>query len=468
MKRDVPKGLKKKTSIPSGGETALKAVLTIGGHDLSNGAGFTKDLEIFTTLGFHGISIPTSLVVQGPKGVESASPIPDEVFEAMLLRVGEDFIVSGVKIGVLADALHVARVGEFLARLKGVPVVLDPVLAAKNGKSLITRDGLKGLVEQLFPMATCLTPNVEEAQILVNAPVDSVEAMERAARKLAHLGPSNVVLKGGHLKGDPVDLLFDCREVVTLRKERIEKVVHGTGCMFSAALLSFLALGYPVREAFLETEQVMEDIIRRSSQPSKGGYFYGHPGVEAGRAEERREVLQAMHAAAVRLEELNAVELIPAVQMNVGYAVRGALSTEDVAAFPGRIGHLHGKVHFKGAPEFGASSHVARLCLACMRRYPYLRAAANIKYDPAIVEKARRLGLSVVFADRREEPEATKGEEGRSLDFIVEEGLRQEEGPPDLIYDLGDVGKEPIIRLFARGPQELIKKMEMIKPCKTS
>jgi hydroxymethylpyrimidine/phosphomethylpyrimidine kinase len=157
------------------------------------------------------------------------------------------------------------------------------------------------------------------------------------------------------------------------------------------------------------------------------------------------------------------VELIPAVQLNMGYALRGARTTADVAAFPGRIGTRHGKVYFKGTPEFGASSHVARLCLTYMKYYPYRRAAVDIRYDEVFLARAHKSGLSVLFWDRRQEPEVVKGTEGRSLDFLVEAALKAAEGPPDIIYDHGDVGKEPIIRLFARDPQELLQKMEMIR-----
>ncbi len=170
-----------------------------------------------------------------------------------------------------------------------------------------------------------------------------------------------------------------------------------------------------------------------------------------------------MQEAATRLEESNMVEMIPAVQMNMGYALREARTPEDVAAFPGRIGSRHGRVYMKGPPEFGVSSHVARLCLTYMKYYPYRRAAVDIRYDEAFLERARKSGLSVVFWDRRQEPDGVKGTEGRSLDFLVEAALKAAEGPPDIIYDHGDVGKEPIIRLFATDPQELLQKMEMIR-----
>jgi hydroxymethylpyrimidine kinase/phosphomethylpyrimidine kinase len=255
----------------------MKTVLTIGGHDLSNGAGITKDLEVFAVRGCQGISVPTSLVVQGPGGVRGISPIPEPVFEEMLQRAKEDFHLSGVKIGVLVDEGHVEIVAEFLSTEKGVPVVLDPVAAAKNGVRLVTAEGLKAMVARLFPLTTCLTPNLEEAQLLLGTEIRDVGAMERAARSLVAMGPRSVVLKGGHLPGDPIDLLFDGTDAVTCGKKRIARTVHGTGCIFSSSLCGFLALGHPLREAFLETEREMDRFIDESIQPGKGGYFYAFP-----------------------------------------------------------------------------------------------------------------------------------------------------------------------------------------------
>ncbi|OPY67184.1 MAG: Hydroxymethylpyrimidine/phosphomethylpyrimidine kinase [Syntrophorhabdaceae bacterium PtaU1.Bin034] len=269
-------------------ETAMKRVLTVAGHDLSNGAGITKDLEVFSCLGLHGISIPTSFVVQGPKGVEDVVPVGMPVFSQMLKRAAEDMDVSGVKIGVLADAPYVNEITGWLKGLSGIPVVLDPVIEAKNGTRLLTDAGLKAVVEQLFPLITCLTPNIDEAERLLGTTIDSVEAMERAARAIGERGPGTVVLKGGHLEGEPVDVLFDGRNVTTYAKKRAEKTVHGTGCMFSSSLLSFLVLGYPVAEAFRETQGLMEQLISRSYQPSANGYFYAFPAAITGRATERR------------------------------------------------------------------------------------------------------------------------------------------------------------------------------------
>lgn len=447
---------------------AMKSVLTIAGHDLSHGAGITKDLDIFSSLGLHGISIPTSLVVQGPHGATSLNPVPLPVFSEMLERVSADFSVRGIKVGVVADAGHVERIAKFAAARKDVPLVLDPVISAKNGLRLMTDKALTVLIDRLLPLVRCVTPNLDEAAALLGRPIAGRKGMEQAARDIARLGPHNVVLKGGHLKGTPVDLLFDGKSCTTSTRKRIGKTVHGTGCMFSSALLSFLVLGYPVREAFLETEKLMDTLLGESCRVGEGEYFYAFPGVIKSREAEKWEALRAMCDAAVRLRELNMVELIPEVQMNLGYALREARDVGDVVAFPGRIGHKGGKVWMKGMPEFGASSHVARLCLTYMRHYPYVRACVNIRYDEATVERAGKKGLSVRLCVREKEPKRVRNEEGKSLDFLVEGVLKRTTEPPDIIYDRGDIGKEPMIRLFARDPYELIRKMEMVRPWTTN
>ena len=440
-----------------GGEMTMKCVLTIAGHDLSHGAGITKDLEVFASLGLQAVSVPTCFVVQGPGGATAIEPVPMGVFWQMLERAGEAFPLSGVKIGVLADGAHVEAVARFLAARREVPVVLDPIMAAKTGLRLITDEGLKALVELLLPLASSVTPNIDEAEALVEARIGDVDAMERAARAISRMGPRHVFLKGGHLVGEPVDLLFDGEEMTRHGKKRREKAVHGTGCLFSSLLLSFMVMGYPVKEAFFETERLIERLVDESCQPREGGYFYAFPGLSASRDAERGEVLRAMGEAAARLDALDAAELVPAVQMNMGYAVRGARTTEDVAAFPGRIGTRRGRLWFKGPPEFGVSSHVARLCLTYMTRYPFMRAAVDLRYDEAILGRARKWGLSMVFWDRRAEPEEVKGPEGRSLDFLVEAALARQRWAARHHLRSRGRGKGADHKAFRQGPAGAIK-----------
>ena len=447
---------------------AMKHVLTIAGHDLSSGAGVTKDLEIFLALGLHPLSIPTSFVIQGPGGVSDLFPTPPKPFGRMLKTAKNEVRLDGIKIGVLGETSQVKAVSSFLKEYREKPIVVDPVIASKNGFRLMSDDGLRSMIRHIFPLSYLITPNADEASAIVKKPIRNAREMEQAAKLLSRLGPKNVLLKGGHLPGDPVDLLFDGRQMLTHKKVRMERVVHGTGCTLSSLMLSFIVLGYPLREAFLEAESLMEELLKESYKLNGSGYWYTSLTRILHKGNERWRVLKSLRDASVKLEYLNMVELIPGVQMNVGYAIQEALGVEDVAAFPGRIGQSRGKVCFKGGPEFGVSSHVARLILAYMKHYPHMRACANLRYDHGFVERAKKFGMAVTRADRRKEPERAKDAEGRGLDFLVEKALKGAVSPPDIIYDTGDIGKEPIIRLFARDPAELLKKMEMIQSWKTN
>ncbi len=442
----------------------MKNILTIAGYDPSSGAGVTRDLDTFFSLGCHGLSVPTCFVVQGPRGVRDIHPIPLDQFASMLRAVEEEVAVDGVKIGVLWDVPYIEMISSFLKKLKGKPVVVDPIYAAKNGRKLITEEGLKCLVKKIFPLTTLLTPNLEEASLLIGKKIKTLDDAKNCAKELVRLGPRAVVVKGGHLEGKPVDVFFDGKVMFLREKPRINRQIHGTGCLFSSLLAAFLTNGYPLKEAFLAAEREMEQALERNySISGEGGYFYSSPSlIKAGLAE-RWQVVDALRQAAEKLRELNPIELIPEVQMNIGYALPQAESVEEVAAFPGRISQSQGRILFKGEPQFGASSHVARLILAMMKYFPYLRAGGNMRYDQAYVDRARKKNYKVVFFDRRKEPPRLKQTEGKSLDFLMESLLKKMGQPPDFIYDRGDVGKEPIIRCFGRDPLELLEKIEKIR-----
>jgi hydroxymethylpyrimidine/phosphomethylpyrimidine kinase len=440
----------------------MKNVLAIAGFDPTSGAGITRDLDVFFSLGLHGLSLPTCIVMQGPKGVEAVYPTPDEQFRAMAKSLQGNVSINGVKIGAALDETHVGILSHLMPDDSEIPVVVDPIVAAKNGRRLITETGLKALVTSIFPKATAITPNLDETSMLLGKTVKTAEDMMASARALLNTGPRAVVVKGGHLQGEPTDILFDGKEITVWKKKRIRREIHGTGCTFSSLFTAFLVYGYSIKEAFLATERLTEDLVKESYRISEEGYFYMSAGLLKSRLAAKWSVLRALREAKERLCLLNLVECIPEVQMNIGYAIEAPNGTEDVAAFPGRIGRHGGRIYFKGEPDFGASSHVARLIISFAKHYPFMRACANVRHDRAFLKRARDKGLHVVFFDRKQEPVRIKQTEGKSLDFLVERVAGSEERPPDIIYDEGDVGKEPIIRLFARDPFELINKMEMI------
>ncbi len=257
----------------------MKTILTIAGYDPSSGAGITRDLDVFFSLGCHGVSAPTATVLQGPQGVAAVYPTPGEQFRATLDLIGNEIPVAGVKIGVLWDGPYCEEAVRFLKSRAGIPVVVDPVGAAKNGIPLITEKGLGQLIQGLFPLAHVVTPNVPEAMVITGKTIENVEDMKEAARVIYDMGPRAVIIKGGHLKGNPCDILFDGAEFAVFEKGRISREVHGTGCMFSSAITTLLVLGRALGDAFSRTQELMAEMIEKSYRIDEKGYFYSSSGI---------------------------------------------------------------------------------------------------------------------------------------------------------------------------------------------
>jgi hydroxymethylpyrimidine/phosphomethylpyrimidine kinase len=256
----------------------MKSILTIAGYDPSSGAGVMRDIDTFFSLGIHGLSIPTCIVVQGPKGVTGIYRTPINEFRKMVALMGKDLSHHGVKVGAGCDASYIREIAELL-KDKEVPLVIDPVIAAKNGTKLITENGLRTLIKHLFPLATVVTPNIAEASYLSGIQIKTVDDMKEAAQSIIKTGPKAVIVKGGHLKGNPVDIFYDGKEFVQKKKKRINREVHGTGCSFSSLVISFLVLGHTLKNAFFAPEDVMEETLKAIYRIDKKGYFYMSTGI---------------------------------------------------------------------------------------------------------------------------------------------------------------------------------------------
>jgi hydroxymethylpyrimidine kinase/phosphomethylpyrimidine kinase len=255
------------------------AILTIAGHDSTNGAGITKDLEVFSFFGLFGLSAPTAFVIQGPQGAHAIHPVSAEILSNMLEETEKAYTIKGIKLGVIPDIPQIDTIKRFLERHRDAFVVHDPVFAAKNGLSLITKKGSQVLKEELLPLVNCITPNLDEAGLLLDRKITNVVQMKQGAIDLSEIGPKTVIMKGGHLQGDPVDVLFDGIEFSFFEKKRVNKTVHGTGCLFSSTVLSFCMLNYSIKEALVAAEAQMETYIKESFQPHSESYYYVSPGI---------------------------------------------------------------------------------------------------------------------------------------------------------------------------------------------
>jgi hydroxymethylpyrimidine/phosphomethylpyrimidine kinase len=227
----------------------MKYVLIIAGSDSCGGAGIQADIKTITRLGAHALVAVTAVTAQNSFGIEAIHKIPAKFISKQIETVIDDVFPRSVKIGMLLTAEAVKEVASTIRKHKILNVVIDPVVRATTGKALLESDAILALKEVLFPLARVVTPNLIEASILAGKTVRDLKEMEEASRAIKDLGP-DAVITGGHLRERCVDVLYDGNEVHHFSGSRIEtEHDHGTGCVFSSALATFLARDYDVRES---------------------------------------------------------------------------------------------------------------------------------------------------------------------------------------------------------------------------
>ncbi len=441
----------------------MKRILTVAGSDSGGGAGIQADLKTITVLGGYGMSVITALTAQNTIGVQGVHAVPIEFITRQLDSVLSDIGVDGAKTGMLATPEIVDVVAKGIQKYNIQPLVVDPVMVAKSGDSLLNEDARQTIQTSLLPLATVVTPNLPEAEVLCGRPVNSMSEMQEAARCIHDLGPRYVVIKGGHLKQRAMDLLFDGKEFQEFDAPRLnQRNTHGTGCTFSAALATILAGGIPIAEAVGSAKIFITRAISMGLDIG-AGQGPANPYAQILHLTGRETVLAELKKAFGFLSRNRMGKLIPEVRSNLGYALTGAVGYDEIAAFPGRISQIGEEIIVYKEPAFGASRHIARVILAAMRHKPDLRAAMNIRYSQAILDGCKKLGLQLAFFDRRQEPKGVKEREGSTLEWGTDQALLRFEGTPDLIYDVGEVGKEPMIRILGTNPIDVAEKIVKIK-----
>jgi hydroxymethylpyrimidine/phosphomethylpyrimidine kinase len=437
----------------------MKRVLTIAGSDSGGGAGIQADLKVITLLGGFGMSVITALTAQNTVGVQGIHEVPPRFVEEQIDAVLSDIGVDAVKTGMLANREIIEVVSRKIRQYKVKKVVVDPVMISKSGASLLRKDARETLVKKLIPMAWVVTPNLMEASVLAGFKVSTLKEMKKAAHQICGMGAKYVVVKGGHLKGMAVDLLYDGERFSEIEGPRIQsKNTHGTGCTFASAIATLLARGDTVDEAVRKAKNFITMAIQSGFRLGKGT-SPTNPSAYILREMERYRVVRELKRAMEILKREEIGHLIPEVSSNLGYALPFAEGVEDVAAFPGRIVRFKDSVTTYSDPEFGASRHVARIILTVMKFDPEYCSAMNIRYSRETVAQLGKKGFLVGHFDRRLEPKKVKEREGSSLEWGVGEVLKRMKRVPDFIYDEGGVGKEPMIRVLGRTPMEVIQKI---------
>lgn len=240
-------------------------VLTIAGSDSGGGAGIQADLKTITVLGGFGMSVVTALTAQNTLGVQGIHDVPPGFIAAQFDSVAGDIGIDGAKTGMLATVEAIRVVAGKIREYRIAKLVVDPVMVAKGGMALIREEAKRTLIEELLPLAFILTPNIPEAEALSGRGIATLADMKSAARIIHRLGPRHVIVKGGHLAGDAVDLLYDGDGFREYRGERFATAdTHGTGCTYSAAIATGLAGGLDAEEAVGRAKQYITAAIRHA------------------------------------------------------------------------------------------------------------------------------------------------------------------------------------------------------------
>ena len=428
---------------------SLPRVLTIAGSDSGGGAGIQADLRTATLLGCHVTSAITAVTAQNTLGVQAVFPLSPEAVVAQLDSVLSDIGTDAAKTGMLFSAELIAAVAGVLKRRPVPRLVVDPVMVAKGGAPLLQDAARAALVAEMLPLAELVTPNLPEAEVLAGMGIATAEDRAGACRRILDLGPAAVLLKGGHGEGEWIEDLLVTRDggSCTFRCRRIDTPnTHGTGCTLSAAIAAYRARDLTLGDAVAAAREFLLTAIREAT-PLGAGHGPTNP-YAAARLGGHNAVLERLRLAWMVLEEANPAGLIPEVQSNLAEALPGAAGFHDVAAFPGRIVRCGHRVRRVDGPAFGASQHMAKILLASVRWGSPFRAVMNVRYGLDVLAACRRTGLTVEGFSRREEPPEVKRAEGSTLEWGTATVLERFGYAPDAIYDEGDVGKEPMIRVF--------------------
>ena len=249
----------------------MKHALTIAGSDSGGGAGIQADLKTFSALGVYGMSVITSVTAQNTMGVEQIEDLSTEIVKAQLDAVYSDIRVDAVKIGMVSRIGVIKAIASALNEYDEKRVVLDPVMVSESGHSLLKTDARETLIDELFTRALVVTPNIYEAEEILERKINSIADMKQASKDIVQLGPDNVVIKGGHLEGNAVDVYFDGSDFTLLEAERIDtENTHGTGCTFSSAIASYLAGGKSLVKSVEMAKEFITGAIKNAPDIGRG------------------------------------------------------------------------------------------------------------------------------------------------------------------------------------------------------
>lgn len=428
-------------------------VMTIAGSDSGGGAGIQADLKTMEALDTFATSAVTSLTAQNTTGVESIHPVPVEKIKAQIEAVRDDFELQAVKTGMLGIEPVIETVASYAADMD-IPFVVDPVMIAASGDRLLDRDA-EAAYERLIAESAVVTPNADEAEILTQIPIEDSNSMQRAGQRLVDMGAETALVKGGHVGEEHIvrDVIVTRDDVTTLEHSRVDSnATHGSGCALSSAVTARLAHGESIQDAIESGVAFISRALRYPLEVGEGPGTVHHLADIRNRSA-KQPTQEAVESIVQQLVSANVSSIVPEVGMNVVGATPYAEHPEETVAVEGRITRTVAGIRTTRGTRFGASSHVARFLLSAREYDPDLRFAANLRFDDSIETVLNKIDARVVEIDRSNEP--TPDKEGSTMNWAATRAFERAETTPAVVFDRGDVGKEPITRLLTHDAADL-------------
>jgi hydroxymethylpyrimidine/phosphomethylpyrimidine kinase len=429
-------------------------LLSIGGSDPSSGAGIQSDLKTFDSLNAYGLTVITAITSQNTSRFGAVQPSSKKILTDQLDSILSDFFIDGIKIGMVYNSELIKIIHYKIKKFSG-PIIVDPVIRSTTGGALIKKSAIMDFKKYIIPLATVITPNKFEAEMISKIKIDSIESLEKAAKSILKIGAKGVVITGMDFEKDSImDFLMTKKTQEKIIDKKLDRVNHGSGCTFSAAMLFGLVQSKSVYESAKFAHRFTFDSIKGSQTIGKGIAI----------TKIKKDNLYSELSRSINnfIQIKDIAEKIPECQTNFVFSKKNPSSEGDVIGVSGRIVKAGNEAIVSGNLQYGASKHVAKAVLTVNEKFPTIRSAINLKFENETIHILKKKGLKIKNYDRTKEPKRIKNTEGASINWGIREVLKGLKNPPDVIYHKGDFGKEPMILIFGGTPKDVVKKISCL------
>ncbi|AJW71319.1 bifunctional hydroxymethylpyrimidine kinase/phosphomethylpyrimidine kinase [Nitrosopumilus adriaticus] len=427
-------------------------LLSIGGSDPSSGAGIQSDIKTFSSFNVHCLTVVTAITSQNTSNFGIVEPVSQKILKDQILSVMSDFKIDGIKIGMVYNSDIIKILHTKLRKLK-IPIVVDPVIKSTTGGMLIEKTAIVDFQKYIIPLATVITPNKYEAEILSKSKITSKKSTSMVAKKIQRMGAKNVVITGAQTGSKKIsDFILEKHKEYYISGEKINSINHGSGCNYSAAIVFALAKNKTIEESLRFAQQFTHNSIKNAKKVGKGIVI----------TEIQDPIHKELSEAIEKFIQIkNIYKNIPECQINYVYSKQKPKSIKDILGISGRIVKSGNGATVAGELDYGGSKHVATALLIMNKKYPKICSAINIKYQDTTISKIKKSKLIVSSYDRKEEPKNVKIK-GSTIEWGIKKAVKNTTKIPDVIYHKGDFGKEPMIIIFGETPDNVLKKIMKI------